>query len=98
MSTTLPGGTRVAGFSTIFWKIQGWAERRAIFSRTGGSGPAAGRGEATTTVPSSESQRVARGSSLNPGRASRPGRSPGEGLPLLAVQLLHHPPQVRVLD
>src|SRR5581483_9301416 len=38
MSTTLPPGRRVAGFSTIFWKIHGWDERRAIFRRTCGSG------------------------------------------------------------
>src|SRR5438876_11244658 len=33
MSTTLPPGIRLAGFSTIFWKIHGWDERRAIFNR-----------------------------------------------------------------
>jgi hypothetical protein len=27
----------VAGFSTIFWKIQGCDERRAIFNRTVGN-------------------------------------------------------------
>ena len=31
------GGRRAAGFSTIFWKIHGCDERRAIFSRTWGS-------------------------------------------------------------
>src|SRR6516162_10294061 len=36
MSTTLPPGTRPGGFSTIFWKIHGWAERRAIFKRIWG--------------------------------------------------------------
>src|SRR5205807_7172669 len=36
MSTTVPGGKRVAGFSTIFWKIHGWDERRTIFKRTCG--------------------------------------------------------------
>src|SRR5207249_3285683 len=41
MSTTLPPGRREAGFSTIFWKIHGCDERRAIFSRT--CGRAAGR-------------------------------------------------------
>jgi hypothetical protein len=36
MSTTLPGFGRTAGFSTIFWKIQGWLERRSIERRTTG--------------------------------------------------------------
>src|SRR5262245_35964299 len=38
MSTTLPAGRRFAGFSIIFWKIQGCEERRAIFKRIRGSG------------------------------------------------------------
>ncbi len=33
-----PAGCRVAGFSTIFWKIHGCDERRSIFSVTTGSG------------------------------------------------------------
>src|SRR5262245_27534124 len=36
MSTTLPPGSRTAGFSTIFWKIHGCEERRLIFRRTRG--------------------------------------------------------------
>jgi hypothetical protein len=39
--TTVPGGRRFSpgavGFSTIFWKTQGWEERRWIFSRTVGN-------------------------------------------------------------
>src|SRR5262245_6073553 len=42
MSTTLPGGSRVAGFSTIFWKTHGWEERRWILSCTAGGAAAAG--------------------------------------------------------
>src|SRR5437762_1295616 len=48
MSTTLPPGRRTAGFSTIFWKIQGCDERRLILRRTRGrplAGEAAGAGE-----------------------------------------------------
>jgi hypothetical protein len=37
MSTTLPGGMRVAGFSTIFWKIHGCDDRRSILRVTRGS-------------------------------------------------------------
>src|SRR5262245_29657005 len=36
ISTTLPGGGLGVGFSTIFWKIHGCDERRAILSRTSG--------------------------------------------------------------
>jgi hypothetical protein len=38
MSTTDPGGMRLAGFSTIFWKIHGCDDRRSILSVTTGSG------------------------------------------------------------
>src|SRR5688500_18278153 len=36
MSTSAPGLGFTAGLSTIFWKIQGWFERRSILSRTTG--------------------------------------------------------------
>src|SRR4051794_22361686 len=36
MSTIVPAARRPAGFSTIFWKIQGWLERRSILRRTAG--------------------------------------------------------------
>src|SRR5262245_58793132 len=42
MSTTLPPGMREAGFSTIFWKIQGCHERRAILTRICGNDEAGG--------------------------------------------------------
>src|SRR5688500_9124226 len=41
MSTIEPGLGLTAGLSTIFWKIQGWFERRSIFRLTTGSGAAA---------------------------------------------------------
>src|SRR5262245_32026038 len=49
MSTTLPGGRRVAGFSTIFWKTHGCCDRRSIFSRTWGRPGAAGAGASETS-------------------------------------------------
>jgi hypothetical protein len=36
MSTNAPGFGRGSGFSSIFWKIQGWVERRSILSRITG--------------------------------------------------------------
>src|ERR671913_45745 len=39
-STRLPGLGRTVGFSTSFWKIQGWEDRHALRRRTTGSAEA----------------------------------------------------------
>src|SRR5262245_15523126 len=41
MSTTVPGGSRSDGRSTIFWKIQGCEDLRSVFKRTKGNSDSA---------------------------------------------------------